>query len=348
MILKSLGLKNFRNHKSAQFKFSSTSLIIGKNTAGKTNILEAIYILSRGKSFRAEKDIDTIMEGTEFASIEADIEDDELRIKLKAIFSLQKGYLSKKFLVNNVARRQHDFTSNLVSVLFTPKDIEILTDTPSVRRKYVDSVLYQSDKRYRTALSQYEKALKHRNKMLYDMREGKKKYERYDFEYFENILIEQGSILTEKREEFATFVNQSDKEIFAFTLYYDKSVMSQERLFKYHFEERAAGVTLVGPQRDDFFFYFAGTEKPVREFGSRGEERLTILQLKTLEMEFLKLKTDKNPVLLLDDIFSELDDANIYKVFELLPNQQTILTTTHREFVPKKILNSQDVSIIEL
>ena len=348
MILKKLKLTNFRNHKSAQFALSNTTVIIGKNTAGKTNILEAINILSRGKSFRAEHDKDTIKENSDFARIESAVIDENQTTDLKVIFSLQKGYLSKKFLVNNVARRQADFVSNFTSALFTPHDIELITDSPSVRRRYIDSILYQSSKNYRTALSTYERALKHRNRMLYDAREGIKQYKTSDFDYFNNILVEQGNILTSKREEFVNFVNQAKKEIFDFTLFYDKSVISIERLYKYHFEEQAAGVTLVGPQRDDFAFYFPGTEKPIKEFGSRGEERLTIFQLKVLEVDYLRRATNKVPVLLLDDIFSELDDANIHKVFDLLPDQQTIITTTHHEFVPKKLLNKPDVEIIEL
>ncbi len=347
MNLKTLKLKNFRSHKNSSFELTSTTVIIGKNTAGKTNILESIYVLSSGKSFRAHQDKDTIHEGQEFANIEADVENND-RTRLKVIFSLQRGYLSKKFLVNNVARRQHDFTSNFVSVLFTPKDIEILTDSPGVRRRYIDSILYQADKRYRVALSTYEKALKHRNRMLYDLREGKKDYKTTDFDYFNNILVEQGTYITGKRQELVDFVNNATKNIFDFELFYDKSVMSIERLFKYHFEERAAGVTLVGPQRDDFAFYYGGTKKHIREFGSRGEERLTVFQLKVLELDYLLRETGHTPVLLLDDIFSELDDSNIFKVFELLPNQQTVLTTTHHEFVPKKIMNREGVSIIEL
>jgi DNA replication and repair protein RecF len=361
MILEKLKLTNFRNHRSSLFNLSQTAIIIGPNTAGKTNILEAIYILSRGKSFRAEYDKDTIREGAEFAQIDAEIKSHPEgessphppggqieRTRLKVIFSLQKGYLSKKFLVNGVARRQHDFTSNFVSVLFTPHDIELITSSPSSRRKYVDSILYQANKKYRTALSVYERALKHRNRMLYDIKEGKKQYHMSDFEYFNKVLIEQGSIVSAKREEFVNFVNKSNKNIFDFALFYDKSEMSKARLFRYHFEEQKAGVTLVGPQRDDFRFYFAGSEKPIQEFGSRGEERLTIFQLKVLEVNYLLKTTGHTPVLLLDDIFSELDDANIHKVFELLPDQQTILTTTHREFLPKKILNKKEVKIIEL
>lgn len=348
MILKKLKLTNFRNHTLRQIELSANTIIIGPNTSGKTNILEAVNILSRGKSFRAQHDKDTIREGADFAQIEAMVQSEVDQIKLKAIFSLQKGYLSKKFLVNGVARTQHDFTSNFVSVLFTPHDIELIASSPSSRRKYIDSILYQSDKNYRIALSIYERALKHRNRMLYDIKEGKKQYKTSDFEYFNKILVEQGFLLTTKRTEFVDFVNNSNKNIFDFTLFYDESEMTEARLFKYHFEEQAAGVTLVGPQRDDFIFYFPQTKKQIQEFGSRGEERLTIFQLKVLEIEFLRLQTGKNPVLLLDDIFSELDDANIHKVFDLLPDQQTILTTTHREFLPKKILNRKEVSIIEL
>lgn len=348
MFLKKLKLANFRSHKARLIEPTSTTIIIGPNTAGKTNILESIYILSSGKSFRAHHDKDTIREGSDFANIDAIVEKNNDETKLKVIFSLQKGYLSKKFLVNNVARRQTDFTANFVSVLFTPHDIEILTDSPGIRRKYIDSILYQADKNYRTALSLYERALKHRNRMLYDMREGKKQYKTSDFDYFDKILIDQGIIITNKREEFVDFVNDATKDIFDFTFYYDKSVMSTERLMKYHFEERAAGVTLVGPQRDDFKFYYAKSDRQISEFGSRGEERLTIFQLKVLEMDYLRRETNQIPVLLLDDIFSELDDSNIHKVFDLLPDQQTILTTTHHEFVPKKILNRTGVSIIEL
>lgn len=361
MNLKSLNLKNFRSHKNSSFEFSPTTVIIGQNTAGKTNILESIYILSNGKSFRAHHDKDTIREGSDFTNIEAVVEKNlpagGEEINLKAIFSLQRGYLSKKFLVNNVARSQANFTFNFISSLFTPHDIELITDSPSVRRKYIDSVLYQAHKSYKHALATYEKALKHRNRMLYDMREGNKQYKASDFDYFNNILIENGSILTSLRSEFVDFVNSSQKDIFDFTLFYDKSIMSLERLFKYHFEEQAVGVTLVGPQRDDFKFYFPNViasaakqsePKPVQEFGSRGEERLTIFQLKVLEMDYLKKETGEVPVLLLDDIFSELDDTNIHKVFDLLPDQQTIITTTHHEFVPKRILNKPNVSIIEL
>ena len=348
MKLKNLNLKNFRNHKSCSFSFNDTTIIVGHNTAGKTNILEAIYILTHGKSFKAEHDRDTIQEGSDFARIEAGVEEKDDKKKLTVIFAERGNYLSKKFLVNGVARRHLDFASNFSSVLFTPEDIEIITDSPSLRRHYVNTILSQSSKKYRHSHALYEKALRQRNRMLSDMKDGKKQYKRSDFEYWENLLIDHGTIITDQRENFVSFVNSTNKELFNFTLFYDKSIMSLERLFKYHFQEQAAGSTLVGPQRDDFFFFFPDTEKKISEFGSRGQERLTVLQTKLLEIEYIKKNTDVSPVLLLDDIFSELDSENIDKIYGFIKDQQTIITTTHREFVPKNILKQESLSIIDL
>lgn len=348
MIVEKISLQNFRNHKKAQFTFDNTTVIIGRNTVGKTNILEAIHILSHGKSFRAENDRDTIAQGHDFCRIEAQIKDNTDTKKLTVIFAERGAYLSKKFLINNVARRHIDFAAQFFTVLFTPQDIEIITDSPSLRRNYINSILSHASREYRQILNVYEKGLRQRNRMLYDLKDGRKEYKRADFDYWDEILIRNGDYLTQKREEFVKFINSSKKEMFDFKIFYDKSTISVERLFKYHFQEQAAGMTLVGPQRDDFIFRFPITEKRVSEFGSRGEERLTILQTKLLEIEYIKKESGTNPVLLLDDIFSELDSENIDKIYGFIKDQQTIITTTHKEFVPKKILKQKGLAIIEL
>lgn len=349
MQIKTLSIQNFRNHKKASFAFSHETIIIGKNTAGKTNILEALYLLSHGKSFKAEKEINIITTDKEFARIEGEIRDEEdEKIRLTVILALREKRFTKKFMVNNVTRRQIDFTSNFNTVLFTPEDLDIITDSPSTRRSYINAILSQSSREYRVTLVNYEKALRRRNKMLWLEREGKKSFGVAEFEYWDNLLIENGNFITLAREEFIGFVNQSEKKIFSFEIFYDKSTISRARLDKYHDAERASAQTLVGPNRDDFLFQFETTKKSLSEFGSRGEQRLTIFQVKLLETLFLIYKTEKTPVLLLDDIFSELDDENIQKVLDLLPEQQTIITTTHREFIPKKMLKKEDVKIIEL
>lgn len=359
MSLVSLKLKHFRNHKNAVFTFPLTTVIIGKNTVGKTSILEAVQFLSLGKSFKADRDFDAISEGYDFANIEAVVLESDGKTNLKIILARTENRFTKKYLVNNVARRQSDFTSHFLSVLFTPEDLEIITDSPSMRRNYINNVLSQTDKKYRIAVSIYEKALRQRNRMLWLLREGKKYFGPAEFEYWDNILINNGGIITEAREAFVKHINSSEKDVFPFDLFYDKSTITRERLDKYHDAERATATTLVGPNRDDFFFLFpAGSSSPkgegrgegklIAEFGSRGEQRLTIFQMKLLEIAYMREATKETPVLLLDDIFSELDNTNIHRILDLLPHQQTIITTTHKEFVPEKILKKEDVEIIEL
>ncbi|MFI5265211.1 MAG: DNA replication/repair protein RecF [Candidatus Levyibacteriota bacterium] len=353
MILKTISLEHLRNHTKKTFAFDKTTIIIGHNTAGKTNILEAIYLLSHGTSFRAARDADVIQEKYNFTRVEGKIIDasDEESVVLTTVFAVKApnaGYLSKKYLVNGVARTLRTFSDYFYTVLFTPQDIEIITDTPGARRRYIDSILTKSHKQYRAALSRYEKALRQRNRMLHDIKVGKKDYKRQDFEFWEKLLIEHAEVIHNFRKAFVEYVNKAKKDVFQFEMVYDHSVLSAERLFKYHFEELSAGITLVGPQRDDFQFLFPKTKQAIKEFGSRGEERLTILQLKLIEIEYLKQSTGELPVLLLDDIFSELDSENIDMIYKFIENQQTIITTTHREFVPKKILKQKGLKIIEL
>lgn len=347
MKINNLKLSTFRNHKKRNFKFSKVTIFIGKNTSGKTSILEAITLLSHGKSFRAEKDFDVITDGYDFSRIEGEIEEENQVTKLAIIIALQNFRAVKKYLVNNVARSQNNFASNLLTVMFTPEDLEVINDSPSIRRAYINSVLIQADKMYRVSLNIYEKALKRRNRMLYLTREGKKYFSDKEFEYWDNLIIENGQTITKYRQEFIEYVNSSNKKIFELKINYDKSTISRERLDKYKEAEMASAKTLVGPQRDEFIFEHLNG-KSIKEFGSRGEQRLTILQTKLIETLFLIEKTGRTPVLLLDDIFSELDEANIIKVLDLLPHHQVIITTTHEEFIPKRFEKKEEVEIIEL
>lgn len=347
MQITNLKLNFFRNHRKKDFKFPKVTIIIGKNTSGKSSILEAITFLSHGKSYKAEKDFDCINEDSDFSNAEAEILENGDKTKLKIILANSSGRLSKKYLINNVARTQNNFVSNLLTVLFTPEDLELINDSPSVRRNYLNSVLTQAYKEYRIALNIYEKALKRRNRMLYLTREGKKYFASEEFEYWDNLVIENGQIVTRFRQEFIDFVNNSDKQIFELKINYDKSTISRERLDKYKDAELASAKTLVGPQRDEIVFENL-ERKSIKEFGSRGEQRLTVLQIKLIETLFLIEKTGRTPVLLLDDIFSELDEENIIKVLDLLPHHQVIITTTHEEFIPSRFEKKEEVEIIEL
>lgn len=342
MLLKHLSLTNFRNYTKSEFTFSKgTTLIVGPNTSGKTNILEAIFFLSTGKSFRAERDSEMVKFNQNVARIKGITNEVTLEVVIAENL--------KKYLVNNVGKRQIDFAGNLYCVLFSPVDLDIVVDSPSLRREFLDRAIVQVDRDYRIALVEYSKGLRHRNALLEKTRETGVR-NRHEFEYWDRVLIDNGEIITKNREDFIDFINQSPKDVFDFTVFYDKSLISEARLAQYKKAEVGAGVTLVGPHRDDIKFKIQDSKfkinRDLKSHGSRGEQRLTVLQLKLLELEFIQNKTGERLILLLDDIFSELDNKHINHVIGLIDNQQTIITTTHKEFIPRSLLGK--MGVIEL
>ncbi|OGH51303.1 MAG: hypothetical protein A3H17_03975 [Candidatus Levybacteria bacterium RIFCSPLOWO2_12_FULL_37_14] len=348
MILNSLSLQNFRSYSKADFNFSSaTTLIVGPNTAGKSNLIEAIFFLAAGRSFRIDRDDQLVKFGKELARIKGKTEDKNLEaaIAKEGVGGSLRPF--KKYLVNGVAKRKADFIGNFFAVLFAPNDLEIIIGSPGRRRDFIDNILIQTDRDYRLARSFYEKGLRIRNALLHKAKETGIKSGK-EFAYWDNLLIVQGQKITKKREDFIGYLNDSKKEILNFELFYDKSVISKERLLQYKDAEIGSGITLVGPHRDDFIInLIEGKAKhDIKFFGSRGQQRLAILQLKILELNYIEQKTQNKPTLLLDDIFSELDGEHINLVLEIIGTQQTIITTTHEEFIPKNLLKK--VKIIAL
>lgn len=352
MILKNIYLQNFRSYEKKEFSFENTTLIIGPNTSGKTNLIEAIYLLSSGKSFRTDKDIQMLKFGKEVGRVKG--EADEIELEVVITNGLVNGKSQfKKFLVNGIARRRVDFAANLLCVLFSPQDLDIIVDSPSLRRNFLDEVLEQVDRDYRVANISYTKALRQRNALLEKIREegdslpaGRQGNEK-QLEYWDNLVIGNGNLITKKREDFINFANSESKDIFDFIINYDKSLISKQRLMQYEKEEIASAVTLVGPHRDDFSVLMLNSSKntthDVKYFGSRGQQRLAILQLKILELLFIEKKLGKRPILLLDDIFSELDEGHINLIFDEIGKQQTIISTTHKEFIPKELLKQMKI-----
>ncbi len=358
MFLKNLNLKDFRNYDKSQFDFAkNTTVIVGPNTAGKTNFTEAISMLSIGKSPRADKDEELIRFGQTSARIASlvssnpsDKDSIELQIILAKYPSASSGQgekVAKKFLINKVAKRRVDFAGNLLSVLFSPEDLDIIIGGPSLRRRLLNEILEQTDKDYRSAFSVYEKALRQRNALLYNARETGQRNEKH-FDYWDRLIIENGGVVTKKREELIENINNFSKDIFDFVAFYDKSTITQERLLKYKDAELASGVTLVGPHRDDIGFSMlsGNSTRDIKSYGSRGQQRLTILQLKLIELTFVEGKMNIRPILVLDDIFSELDTGHIELVLEMIGGGQTFITTTHKEFINEKMI--KDFEVIEL
>jgi len=349
MHLKSLELENFRNHRKSSFEFSpDTTFVVGPNTCGKTNLLESISFLSTGKSCRGAKDEEVIRTGEIIARVKGKTEDADLEVLMVLADAQSIARGKRKYLVNGVSKNRLNFSSNLASIIFSPSDLDIITGSPHLRREFLDAVLTQSDRDYRYAHASYIKALRQRNALLDVARDSAVRNER-QFDYWDTLLINTGGIVTQKREEFTEFINKAGKDVFEFVATYDKSIISKERLEQYKDAELASGVTLVGPHRDDMkidmFDNATASTKDLKSFGSRGQQRLVVLQLKLLQLDFIEEALGDRPLLLLDDIFSELDNSHIELVTEMIGRQQSIVTTTHKEFVNSKFKSG---SVIEL
>lgn len=330
MIIKSLELTQMRVFKQKDVDFNKrATVLVGPNGSGKTNVLEAVYLLATGTSFRATKDEQLISNGDELTRVTGQTEQDKLEIVITRGKINGKRVPRKRYLINGVSKKKSNFVGKLKVVLFRPENIELVLGSPSVRRDYLDSVLEQVNWQYRRASLSYAKGLRQRNQVLKQIKEGEAK--RSQLTFWNKLLIKNGDFIHQKRADFISFVNRF-LESENYQLVYDHSGISEARLVKYKDAEVGAGVTLVGPHRDDVIFEFKKPEfeKPrdLSLYGSRGEQRLGVLNLKLAEIDFIVEKTSQKPVLILDDIFSELDESNRELVAKLISGQQTILTTT--------------------
>jgi len=343
-------LSNFRNFKSKLIEFSSgTTVIIGPNASGKTNILESICLSSTGKSMRAKVEEEMIAYDKTLARVISQIvekkNDEDVTCKLEVI--LTRGEVEvgndkfekaprKKLLVNGISRRLMDFAGNLKVVLFGPQDMDLVTQSPHLRRSFLDTVLSQVDREYRRASLSYEKGLKARNKLLYRIRE--EGLSRSQLLFWDRLLIKNGDYISRKREEFIDYANSLESlNDQIFRLEYDKSAISEARLEQYAQEEVLAATTLVGPHRDDFCFEEKKEKdtgfKDLAIYGSRGESRMGVLWLKLGELAFIEKITGESPTLLLDDIFSELDHKHREVVIKAVKDKQSIITTADGHYL---------------
>lgn len=335
MNLQTLNLINFRNHSKATFEFKGqNALIFGPNGSGKTNILEAIHLLSTTKSIKAEYDLEMIKHNSDFCRVDAIIDNEQeqkLELVIKKLHT-DEHTSSKTVKINGVAKALNKFAGTLNSVLFSPDEIAVLTGSPSGRRKYIDSIFFQTDPRYKKAHSEYQKALRGRNKILETIRETGRGKDL--IELWEEKLVNTANILQAARSGFFNFVSIELKkyerivngENVAIEVEFMQSLVDYQIYAQNRQKEIYAGKTLYGPHRDDFDIKLNGYS--VANFGSRGQQRAVLLALKLCEMDFIQKANSKRPILLLDDIFSELDENHRNNVMEIINLQQTIVTTS--------------------
>lgn len=344
MLLKKIYLSDFRNFDQSLFEFDEKiTVVVGDNGVGKSNLLESIVLISTGKSFKAGVISEMIAYNKEIARVKALIGDGEVEVKPEAVLThgeISAGTRStkktpkKRLLINGVGKRMVDFASNLRTVIFTPEHMDLVTESPSVRRNFLDMVLSQVDREYHRSLVAYTKALRQRNKLLLQIRdEG---IDRTQLTFWDKLLIKHADVIAGRRKDFLDYVGSSNPlSDLEFEVEYDKSAMSEARLKQYEREEVFAGKTLVGPHRDDFVVRLKenGGYKSLEKYGSRGEQRMGVLWIKLSEMKYIEEETGTKPLLLLDDIFSELDHDHRDVVMNVVRGHQSVITTADPHFV---------------
>lgn len=350
MKLKSLELDNFRNYKTkTTFEFDENiNLIIGPNGIGKTNILEAINTLSIGKSSRAIVEGDLINIVSDYARIVGlTYGNDKIESALER--KTDSSRIQKIFKINNAKKSSTQFVGYFRSIMFSPEDIRLVAGSPARRRDYLDKLLIQAYSDYRINLSKYNRVLKHRNKLL-DSMKGQiiRSIHNAQLDIWDKQLLESGQVIQSLRSKFfdylATNVEEVSSKLFnhnsKLSFEYKMKKLSKDRLTAMRNIEISSGVTQIGPHRDDFDFIMDidGRSLKLKEYGSRGQQRTGVLCIKYLELDFIEAETGSRPILLLDDIFSELDLDYRKSILNIIPNQQTFITSAVEDMIPEELI----------
>lgn len=351
MILKSISFYHFRNFDKKQFNINPClTAIFGDNAKGKTNLLEGIYFILKGEGFRESREEQLIIFNEKNGSVDAKLEDkknkdvNNLRIDL----TINDFGLNKIYFLEKTKKGRHTYLKNMIPVvLFSPEQIEIIDRTMSIRREYFDKFLSGVDSEYKKNLVNYGQALRKRNKILETGFNNLNLDAELD--YWNKFLIDNGAYLILKRREYITYLNSNNTiDSKEFSVEYIDNKISQERFKEYLQKELLVKRTLIGPHRDEFniFLVNKSTEKKdIHFYGSRSEQRLGLFWLKINELKYLENYYGKKPILLLDDIFSELDHKNQQLIFNLIGNYQTVITSTEKKLI--KLINLPDDTLYD-
>jgi len=352
MYLQNLKLENFRNFASLELEFKpqkGINILIGPNAQGKTNILESIYLLSFPRSFRTKKAPELIRFEQNYYTIDGRFKGEEKELELKIGYQLDP--LRRSYQKNQVQTTLKEYLTNFQSVIFTPEDIEIITGTPSLRRRLVDSLLSQVNREYFQNIVALTKVLRQRNALLKQI--NQQQASRQELLYWDQQLIQLTVSITQTRQDYFEFLGSKIQQVYSdiSSKKIDKAKIEYHYPGKHRFEsgnyssfeeaiksqlqddynqEVNSGHTVSGPHRDDFEFIL--NDQPASRFCSRGEKRSFMLSLKIIELQFLEEQTKQRPVLLLDDVFSELDAERRHKLLELTKDYQTFISTVEEKY----------------
>ncbi len=334
MIIKSLELTDYRNYEELNINFDSgTNVLFGDNAQGKTNILEAIYLSATTKSHKGSKDKEIISFGKKESHIRSIVEKEKIETKIDMHLRDSK---SKVIAIDGSKIKKAAELLGLVNVVFfSPEDLSIIKDGPSERRRFADMELCQLDSFYLYNLNNYNKIINQRNKLLKDIyfNPGLKE----TLNIWDSQLVSFGSKIIERRISFANQLSEIIKDYHLklsggkenIVINYEPNVTINEyseKMAENQARDISAKITTVGPHRDDFSFIVNGID--IRKYGSQGQQRTAALSLKLSEIELVKKITEDTPILLLDDVLSELDSNRQNYLLDSIGDIQTIITCT--------------------
>ena len=334
MKIKQLKLKNYRNYESLELKLDDlTNIFYGDNAQGKTNILEAIYLCGTTKSHRGTKDKDLIKFGEEESHIEAIVEKNSVPFKID--IHLKKNS-PKGIAINKIPIKKASELFGIINIVFfSPEDLNIIKNGPAERRRFIDLELAQLDKVYLNDLSNYNRIINQRNKLLKDCYNQKELLDTLDI--WDIQLVHYGQKIIDRRNKFIIQLNEIIKKVHkqltgnkeSIKIEYEPSIghlSLEESLKKNREKDIKFKSTSVGPHRDDICIMV--NEIDIRKFGSQGQQRTAALSLKLAEIELVKIITGDTPILLLDDVLSELDKNRQNYLLDSIKDIQTLITCT--------------------
>ena len=348
MIIESIKLKNFRSYRTKEFFLSpTTNVFFGNNAQGKTNVLEAVYVCALGKSFRSRKDVELVKFGEDFGIVDISFCDKNRRKNINFIVSSNS---KKQIKINGIKQTKiSDLLGNLFVVLFSPEDMNFAKGEPNERRRSFDLLISQLSPVYMHILQEYYKVLEQRNSLL---KNKERNIDYSELDVWDEKLAELNIKIKEIRKEYIEKI----KPIFA---KYHKEIANQKEdmLIKYRtqvegskeevekalkdrrIQDLRRGFTSYGIHRDDYIFEINGLSLGL--FGSQGQIRTAILSLKLAEKDLFYIEKGEMPILLLDDVMSELDGYRREYLYEKLKNCQVLITCTDK-------LNGSDITSFEI
>ena len=351
MYIRKIELKDFRNYESLNLQFNkSVNLILGKNAQGKTNLLEAIYVTSVGKSFRTNKDAELIRFGCAFASVNIEVVKEDIDCDLEIIYANNQKKYAK---IDGIKlKKTSELLKNVFIVIFSPEDLKIVKDEPEKRRKFIDRELCQIKPAYYDNLSNYKKILTQRNAYLKEFNLNKSMLDVWDSQFakygaavmhMRNSFLKELSVTAGQIHRKITNEKENLEIKYAPNIEFFSDLKEQEEKFYEKIKEAYDAdfrqrTTTKGPHKDDLALFIDGIN--VRSFGSQGQQRTCALSLKLAEIKIIEEETGYKPILLLDDVMSELDiERQEYLVKSLSGVQLFITTTEIPEILTRKFPN---------